>query len=205
MRLPRVIIEMGTAFRVSPSLAGGQTGHVSHDGQAFAYRTVMPAGESGDDLSMVSTLRIGIGLGRSFYIAMEAEAGGLVAPAAASAEMMSSGALGSPTVRQARGLVVNAYGVIGARAQTKRGTLGVELAGGTRTVQYTYESNYGACETTSSVRGVAPVLEARVRAEHWLSPWISVGASFGSNVVERGSWMGGAYFGFHSRAFAGGR
>ena len=49
------------------------------------------------------------------------------------------------------------------------------------------------------------VVEARARAELWVSPWLTAGVSVGSNVLEKNDWMAGLYFGIHSRAFAGTR
>ena len=72
-------------------------------------------------------------------------------------------------------------------------------------MRYSFDSSYSYCEHTSTIRASAPLLEARVRAERWLNPWISVGATVGTSLIEQGAWMGGLNIGFHTRAFSGRR
>lgn len=207
MRIPRLIFHMGMATRQAPSLIGGRTGHVEHDGEEFAYRTLTPpaAGGAGFDQELTFTMRTGIGLPHGLFVAADFEVGGLVSPAAASAEMMTSGARGMPSIDQRNGMVINATGVAGYQRPTSIGNFGVELAGGVRSVSYAFDSAYGACEQTTTIRASAPILEARARAEHWLNPWVALGAAVGTSLVDRGAWMGSLYLGVQTRAFGGGR
>src|SRR5690606_25462117 len=83
-RLPHLFIELGSAMRRAPSQLGGQAGDAAHDGESFAFRTVArPEGEAaGHDLAMGLSVRLGVGLSKLLYSAVELEIGGLVAPAA---------------------------------------------------------------------------------------------------------------------------
>jgi hypothetical protein len=204
MKLPHMIIELGTSFRATPSLASNRAGNVTHGAESFAYRTVAPT-EPGLDHEIVTTIRMGTSFARRFYALAEVEAGALVAAAGPRTEMMSSGTFGTPAIEQQGGVAINVAGVIGMSNAIGRGRIGVELAGGLRTVNYSFASSYHGCETTSSFSASAPLLEARVHGETWLTPWISAGATVGTSMIDQGSWMGALTLGFHTRAFAGSR
>ena len=154
---------------------------------------------------MTSTLRLGFGIPHGFYSGLELELGGLVSPAAATAEMTTAGTFGTPNVEQQHGMFVGFTGVGGYRAVGSRGAIAIEGAGGLRSVRYNFDSSYHYCETTTTVTANMGVVEARARAELWLSPWLTAGVTVGSNVLERSDWMAGFYFGAHSRAYAGAR
>jgi hypothetical protein len=119
--------------------------------------------------------------------------------------MMSTGAFGSPSLSQDRGLIVDTLGVVGLHGATGFGGLGVELAGGLRAISYSFQSNYHNCEQGTSITALAAAAEARARGELWLGPWLTAGVVIGTSVLERGTWMGGLYLGLHTRAFGGER
>lgn len=203
LRLPRLFVELGTSVRQFDSMLPGKTGHVSHDGASFAFRTVMAPNEAAQDVAVTSSLRVGFGLPRGLYAGGELELGGLVAPAAANAEMMTGA--GGPSIDQGRGLVVGGFAVAGIRGDMRRGSLAIEGAAGGRAVSYRFASAYYDCAESAAITASRGVVEARARGELFLNPWITAGATMGSNVLARGEWMGGVYLGFHSRAFAGRR
>lgn len=205
MRLPRVFLELGSNVRSFGSGIGTRTAQVSHGSEQFAFRTVMVPAEAAQDTAVTTAFRVGAGLGRGFYAGTELELGGLVSPAAATAEMMTSGTFGTPTVDQQRGLVLGALGVAGFRTHMRGVSLAVEGAGGVRSTRYQYQSAYHNCIETITFVDTRAVVEARARAELWLAPWVTAGATIGGSVMSRGDWMAGAYLGLHSRAFAGGR
>ena len=109
-----------------------------------------------------------------------------------------------PTIEKSSATVSTALGVLGARAG-ERNRFGIELAGGVRTVRYEYTSRYLACETDAVVTASQSVVEVRARASTWLTPFVSLGATAGASVIDRGDWMAGLYLGVHSHAFAGNR
>lgn len=205
MRFPRLFIEGGTMVRSFGSGLGDQTGSISHGLESFSYRVVMTGAEVHRDVAVTTNLRIGFGIPHGFYGGIEGEIGGLVAPASATAEMTSTGVFGSPNVQQQNGLVLGLAAVGGFRVNGGRGSLAIEGAGGLRSVRYTFASSYHECETDTTIVDNRSVVEARARAELWLSPWLTAGVTVGSNVVDQHDWMAGIYLGAHSRAFAGGR
>jgi hypothetical protein len=206
MSWPRMFVELGTSVRQFGSGLGARSGTVAHGSERFAFHTVMAQPESVEDTAVVSVMRAGVGIGRGgAYAAGELELGGLTSPAAATAEMTTSGSFGSPTVVQERGFAIGGLGVAGYRATLGKASLAFEGAAGVRSVEYHFASAYQDCAQTTSISDTRGVVEARVRAETWLGPWISAGATVGSSVISRGDWMAGAYLGFHSRAFGGGR
>jgi hypothetical protein len=205
MSWPRMVIELGTSVRQFGSGVGARSGTVAHGSERFAFHTIMTQPESVEDTALMSVIRVGVGVRGRTYAAAELELGGLTSPAAATAEMTTSGSFGSPTVVQERGFAIGGVGVVGYRATLGKASLAVEGAAGVRSVQYHFASAYQDCAQTTSISDTRGVVEARVRAETWLGPWISAGATVGSSVISRGDWMAGAYLGFHSRAFGGDR
>jgi hypothetical protein len=153
---------------------------------------------------VVTSLRLGIGSRTGIYGALEAEIGGLVRDSAGAAEMTSSGVLGTPTIAKTSAMVMSGLGVLGVRAG-ERNRFGIEVAGGMRNVSYHYTSHYLACENEMTVTASQKVLELRARASTWLTPFLSLGATAGASVIDRGDWMAGLYLGVHTHAFAGNR
>jgi len=205
-RTPQITLEAGVIGRRFGSLLGGQIGTVLHGSEQFTYRVSgQPSSGAAVDTALLSSLRASVGLPRGFYTAVEVDVGGLAQPGAVSAEMMTNGVFGSPDLQQKRGFVVDGLGAVGVRGSTHAGGLGVELAGGVRSVSYSYESIYHNCESATSVRAYAPVAEARARGELWLGPWLTAGVTIGTSVLESHTWMGGLYLGVHTRAYNGSR
>lgn len=206
LRIPRLFIELGSSVRNFGSGIGERTGSVQHGAERFSYRVVMPTAESSPtDVAVTSNLRLGFGVGRGLYSGLEFEIGGVVSPAAANAEMTTSGTFGSPSLSQGNAVYLGFAGFAGYRASGSRGSIAIEGAGGLRSVRYNFESSYHLCETSETFVSTTSVIEARARGELWLSPWLTAGAQLGTNVLDRGDWMAGLYLGVHSRAFAGTR
>ena len=80
--------------------------------------------------------------------------------------------------------------IAGAEGMSHFGSVGVELAGGWRTMRYSTEG-----ENASSY-GVEP----RVRGEIFVGPQISLGALAGAGLRER-TWMAGLFLGIHSHDY----
>jgi len=188
-------------------LLGSQTGSVLHGAESFAYRVIQPAGSAAHplDTAVLSTIRASVVLPRGLYSGLEVDLGGLAQTGHAATEMMSTGSFGSPQLAQDRGFVFDSLGVVGVHGATGFGGLGVELAGGVRTVSYRFQSNYHDCEQSTSVRALGAVAEARARGELWLGPWLTAGVTVGASLLERNAWMGGVFVGVHSRAYGGDR
>ena len=144
-----------------------------------------------------------LGIGHGFYAGLEGEIGGLVSPQPLSTEMLSTGTFGSPTIDLTGGMVVGGAGVVGLRGGNSRAAVAAELAGGVRSVEYRFDSNYHDCEQNPTIGVVGGVVEARARAEVWVSPWVSLSVTVGTSVIDQDDWMAGAYLGLHSRAYGG--
>lgn len=208
LRRPQITVEAGAMLRRFPSLLGGQMGSVTHGGETFAFRMVQSSTASVSralDTAVLSTVRVSVGMRSGLYSGLELDLGGVTRPGATSTEMMSTGVFGSPDVQQSGGFIVDSVGLVGLRGRTGFGTLGVEMAGGLRSVSYDFHSSYHGCEQMTGIMAFSPVAEARARGELWLSPWLSAGAMVGASVLQRNAWMGGLYLGVHSRAFGGER
>lgn len=203
LRLPRFFVELGTNVRQFGSRLGSHTGTVSHGSESFSYRMVMPEA-GGLDTAVTSAMRLGIGMPHGLYAGLEGELGGISARGGA-VEMQTAGTFGLPQLDAATGMYLGALGIAGLRGTAGRATFGLEAAGGVRAERYRFASTYHNCETTSVIGVTEAVVEARARAELWLNPWVTAGVSLGTSVIERDNWLAGAYVGFHTRAFAGGR
>ncbi|MGE3455151.1 MAG: hypothetical protein AB7O24_08585 [Kofleriaceae bacterium] len=201
--IPALTLELGTAIRQFASpLGGSRTGTIEHHGESFSYRVVDPRPPSEmRDTAVLGQLRIGMGLPRGFYLAAELELGTLTS-STVSAEMTSSGLLGTPELSPSGIFVLGGAAVAGASTNLGRLNLGIEAAGGARALAYTYDSTYYACETTTSITDVAPIVEGRVRAAVWATPFISIGATAGKSLLDE-SWVGGVFVGGTTRAFGG--
>jgi hypothetical protein len=205
LAIPHIVVEGGVIVRQFESLLGSQAGSVTHGTESFAYRVLTPPRTRLLDTAVLSTLRAGVGLPYGLYAAAEADLGGLTRPAHVATEMLSTGSLGSPDLAQERGFVVDSALAVGVHGQVHGGGLAVELAGGVRAASYSFESSYHGCLQPTSVTAVAPIVEARVRGELWVSPWLTAGLTAGTSVLDRHAWMGGLYLGVHTRAFGGER
>lgn len=205
LEVPQIILEAGALVRRFPSLLGSQTGSVTHGVESFRFRMVQPAGVRRFDTALLSSLRASVGLSRAVYAGLEVDLGSVRPPDAATAEMASAGAFGSPDLQPGHGLLVDSLGVVGVRAALGFGSVGVELAGGLRAISYNFHSSYHDCHQSTSIDALAGVAEARARGELWLTPWLTAGATLGTSVLERNAWMGGVYLGVRSRAFGGDR
>jgi hypothetical protein len=199
------ILEFGAAVHSFQSPLSSATGTVTHSDESFTYRTVAAPSPSAparppSEAAVVSTVRVGSATPRGFYLVAEGELGGLVRNASR-VEMTSTGTFGAPTIRPAASLVTGVLGVAGVHGDAGGATLGVEVAGGVRSITYQYESRYLSCQTSAAQTVSSPVLEVRARASRWLSPFVNVGASAGASVIDRGAWVAGVHLGFATQAY----
>ena len=203
LRIPHVFIEVGLNMRQFGSALSDQSASVTHGAETFAYRIVMPEAARHLDLASTTDVRGSIDLAHGIYAGLEGELGTLVTPASASAEMMTTGTFGSPEISQGHGLVLGGFAVAGVRGAVRHASLGVELAGGVRSVQYSFDSAYHDCQQSTTITATSPVVEARARAEMFLGPWLTAGATVGTSVIAQHDWLAGIYLGVHSRAYGG--
>lgn len=203
--IPTIIAEIGMTVRSFTNPLREGNGSVTHGDESFTYRVTgggnQPA-KPQHDTAVVATFRLGAGLPHGFYVAVEAELGG-VAGVESDAAMLEKGARGTtPTLDRTSVSTVGAAGVFGLRGRTGHLDLAAEVAGGGRSVIYSYASTYGACEQTTSVNAQQGMAEARARAGYWFSPFGMIGVTAGKSLVDD-SWMSGVYLSGQSRAFGG--
>ncbi len=199
---PRVAVELGSSLRVF-SLRGTRfDGRVDH-GDAGGYSYLVTGGEmSGEAVASGVDLRMLFG-GRA-YVGMEASIGAVGGDDRTAAVASSVGATATSEVT----LSVVGGGVVGGRVRLRPDaarpvTVAAEVFAGVHTLAMSVDSIYGECVTTSTSADSRLLIEPRVRAEAWLSPWFAVGAFAGADVRGDGAAVMGIYLGGHSRAFDG--
>ncbi len=184
--------------------AGGDISH--SDGTGYRYRVV------GEDLGGQGVAH-GVALrtlvhGRLLYAGVEAS---VAAVATSGAERMitDDGALLAPRVTGAS----TTLAVVGSRrfadqllgpAAPRRLSLGAELGGGVRLTAVKAESVKGSCITVDHTLHGEAVLEARARADLWLSPHLALGLWGGTDLLAR-TPSAGLVLSSHLRAFDGTR
>jgi len=201
--LPAVIVDIGVAARSFVNPLGAESGTVTHDMQDYSYRVVGPSSQSGAalDNAVVAQIRLVAPMRYGFYAGGELELGGITGSQVA-AEMITSGERGMPTLVSSSMALFGGVGVAGFGGRLGAIDLGVEVAAGGRAVAYSYDSTYGACETSTTVGAGQAVLEGRARASWWISPRMSLTATAGKSALDDGM-VGGLSIGFSNQPHAG--
>ena len=170
---PYVYVELGMNIR-----------HLAPDRSATTARTTSPGptptGGGSEDKAVTFVERIGFGLGRPFYGAVDFEFGNF------------GDFNAKPTDHD---LLLAGLASFGARGPVGPFAISAEVTGGV------LESS-SPIEEDVRVHGV---LEARARAGLWLGPWCTIGGILGESLLDRKSWMFGVYLGVHNWSFAGDR
>lgn len=199
--VPSLSLDLGiVAHRFTERI--DERGTVKHFGMPYSYRVT---GVPEDDRAFTASalaLRMTATLRGRWYGGAEEEFGDLGQTPHFATEAAQATAL-LPTMTTSGGLYMAVRGLFGAQAGVDRLSLAGELAGGVRMIVFDTRSRLMEDSQIDSVLQVRPVLEARVRANYWLSPWIAVGASFGTSIVDSGDVAIGVHVLAHSRTFAG--
>jgi len=182
-RVPHTIAEAGVDFRRFEDPLAGKT--VS---SASGQHTVSGSGAR-DDHAAAAMFRLGFG-GTHFYGAGEAEIGALTIQPSVMATSFDATTSG---VTQA--MVFGYAGVLGVAERVGRARIGVEGVAGGRTISYDFDG--------FTATATVPVVEARVRGELWLNPWVAAGATVGSSVIARNDWVAAFYLAMHTRSYGG--
>ncbi|MBA2542387.1 MAG: hypothetical protein H0V17_22285 [Deltaproteobacteria bacterium] len=150
-------------------LLGANTRHfTAPSGSNVAFRDTTPTVMTSSHESIGGTAQFTLGASHHTYFGGELETGFLNGP-------------GSSTA--------GAYGVFGIdHPLSSAAMVGAELAGGWRTVRYSID--------TPDVDKM--VLEPRVRAQVWLSEFVTLAATGGMTLGEQSVFMGGISIGIHS-------
>lgn len=198
-RLPALSFELQT-WSAQVDLADVDVGGtIHHDyGPDYNYR-VVGKDLGGDALAVGVKARI-LGHRRGLYGGVEAGVAGVAADEVDQMAASDGSAMFAPRVT----MLFTTGAVVGVERGFGRISLGSELMAGVRGVTVSAESHRGACETIETDVAVRGVVEARVRADVWLTPWVTVGAYAGRDVFGSQS-TAGLGLGGHLRAFDGGR
>lgn len=82
--------------------------------------------------------------------------------------------------------------LFGLRGGFRRLKLGGEIAAGDRMVEVAFVDADDEF-----------VLEARVRGQLWLTPWVTIGGLYGTSLLDRGEWLAGIQLGVHTYSWGG--
>jgi hypothetical protein len=201
--VPILAVEVGTSVR---TLATGRMsfhGEVDH-GDMGGYRFSMtPRDSDAVDAAAVAFDLRALG-GRTLYGGAELSVGGV--STASSLDMTLT--IDDPAAQAAEtspelSLFVSSGVFAGVRTRLGPITLSGEAFGGVRLISAHVESRYGECVTTATATDVSPAAELRARADLWVSPWFSLGAFAGQDILQPEVRALGVYFGGHVRAFDG--
>lgn len=198
---PILTLESGVSVR-RVSLDGvAFGGEVDHGAEgSYQYRLV------GDELADVATLvtaDLRILGGRTIYGGAELGVGGV----AADESQMAATTSGAPERASMTPSVQMSFGygaVLGVRLPLGKLRASAEVFAGGRTLQLSVDSALGACETTDASYATRFSVEPRARLEAWVSPWFTLGAFAGTDLVSSAPSFG-AFLSGHTRAFDGQR
>jgi hypothetical protein len=201
--LPPITIELGTSVRsfgLGSLRLGGTIDHEEHG--SYQYSMVGGGAGEGQPLAIAGGFDVRMLLGRRLYGGVEASIGGISADERAM-QMVTTDAMPGATLSPTVQLHLTGGAVVGARLPLGDFQLAAEVLGGTRMVQVSLHSQYGACETTEYERHVTAVVEPRLRLDYWATPWVALGAFAGTDLLSKDSQVFGVYIGGHARAFDG--
>lgn len=192
--LPRFRVTYGASvhrFQLSGMSFAGEAPH----GDGVAYRVVGDEISSDGVTAMTMDLAITGRIGRYAYTGLAASVGTSVFDAE---RIERPNAL---SMTPSGGLYAE-FGALGGIAIPFGSfTLGAEALAARRIVGLSVESQHLDCQDSSFAFDGSWLLETRVTAEAWVSPWFSVGARVGSNALERGDVTFGVFLQGHTRAF----
>jgi hypothetical protein len=164
---------------------GANTRHLTSRRRGIARVIGVPTPPTGDSATVVTfDMRMGFAVNHIAYLALDTELGDFAAITPAS------------SVTASRDVYVDGKLVFGLRGSIPLAMVRAELAAGGRHIEYDGADREPRNEA---------VLEARVRGEIWLSPWVTVGGVIGASLVTRDDWMAGLFIGIHTYSYAGGR
>jgi hypothetical protein len=140
-------------------------------------------------------LQVTTGLGQHLYAGVEGSLGAL------ETGPMQSSAGGELGV-EARSLVyASGAAIAGAAISAGDFQLRGELGVGVRAVGLAVETSHDDCVLSETIYDTSLLVRPRLAAQRWITPWVSMGASVGTNLMQRGETSVGLFLGGHLRAF----
>lgn len=148
--------------------------------RAVAARSTEPppsAVVGGADTSYTVLERLDIAMNSLMYVGLEFE----ISPTT-----------DATPVPGARTFAAGSQALFGLRGGSRRLKLGAEIAAGGRMVEIAF------VDADDEL-----VLEARVRGQLWLTPWVTIGGLYGTSLRDRGEWLAGIQLGVHTYSWGG--
>lgn len=202
--VPSLSLDIGIVMHRFTAERIDERGSVTHLGMPYTYRVIDAPEDDRAFIARALALRMTAAVHGRFYGGAEEEFGDLSqAPRLGTEAAQTTGPL--PTMTTSGVLYGGVRGLLGVQAGVEHLSMAGELAAGVRMIVFDTRSHLMGDSQTDSVLQLRSVLEARVRASYWLSPWIAVGVSFGTSLVERGDVAIGVHVSAHSRTFGGRR
>ncbi len=179
------------------------TGTAKHPGMPAVAYAVQRDGSnralSGGSFDISVTTHLGDGVGRFLYAGIEGRLGAL----------SSSGFRGESEadleVMPTDLSYVSAAAILGTSVPIGPLTLRGELAAGVDAIGIKTHTQHLDCEHHTTLFETKAALRPRVSVEHWVTPWISMGASLATNVLRKNDASLGLFVGGHWQAFDGRR
>jgi hypothetical protein len=197
-RVPSLLPRFRVAFGASVhrfSLSGMSfSGTAAHE-TGIAYRMVGDEISSSAASAMTMDLAITGRIGRYAYVGL----GSSVGHAMVDSERIERE--GSLSMSASGNLYVEAGVVSGISVPMGSFAIGAEAFAGPRIVGMSIDSQHLDCESSSFAFDSEWLIETRVTAQTWLTPWLTVGGRVGSNVLQRGDMSVGVFLQGHTRAF----
>jgi hypothetical protein len=197
-RVPDLMPRMRVAYGLSThrfSLSGMNFSGSAAHGDGIAYRMVGEEVTSDSATALAMDLAFTGRLGRYAYAGVGTSVGRTIIDGA---RIERPGALSM----SASGNLYFEFGALGGVAIPMGSvTVAAEALAGRRVVGLSVDSQHIECESSSLTFDSSWLVETRVSAQMWVSPWLSVGARVGSNTLARGDVSAGVFLQGHTRAF----
>lgn len=193
-RVPRIAMRIGTSVHSFSAAAMSFAGQAAH-GDGIAYRMV--GGELTSDPASAVTVDLGVTarFGRYAYAGVEGQIGRAM--------------VDTRMIERDSGLQIDSSASIFSQSGVVAGvavpvgnlSLRAEALVGARLVGLSVTSRHADCVDDSMAFDWSLLVEPRVSAETWLSPWMSAGVQVGSNVAGERDMSVGVFLRGHTRAF----
>lgn len=180
LEAPYMFVAVGFNMRHLPRAQVGRTpGAAARAVTTGVSDTPEAAATGGSDSSLSYTERFGVAVSRALYFGLEAEIG----PTTTNESPPGGRTFGAGGLAFA-----------GLQGGTRLLKLGGEIAGGGRLVETALADERLTGEG---------VLEARARADLWLTPWVTIGGLVGTSLIAEGDWVAGISIGLHTYSYGG--
>lgn len=202
----RAIIEEVSTITSLVDVSGIEaTGEMDHDdARDYRYRVVSDDVNDGEPAVAYGLAIRLLYPGRVMYGGLETSLAVVSGAEGAPVTDAATGALMTPSIAG----MVTATGVLGSRSFREPFgrdlplSFGAEVSAGVRAIALTVDSRSGSCVTEDTTLHLRPMVEARGRADLWITPRVSLGAYAGADVLT-GMPTGGLTFAMHRRGFDG--